>query len=291
MKLNNTIVLLHPGMYILRHPKGGLPPLSVSRAPGGPGSTGKVELLATPRTHGAVLRDGSDCIVVHVMDAPVEFLVTSFLANEAATVPTLKIDRIALDEAAPASSAPAAFAVASTGISLIGHIERTGDALAGTGQLLGDPPSGLRLEGFQIVWPNKPEGVDVVYSVSVEGFGELPQVSTGAFCGSRGTASRITGLTLTLVGPNAAQYQLLGAAHFSGGFQLPLRSGVPLSGPSGLEHLTALGVTVEKSVPLEGAPAPLHATPPPAKVQVAITAPGIPAKLPAKKQTKKTKSP
>ncbi len=288
MKLNNTIVLLQPGMYILRHPKGGLPPLSVSRAPGASGSTGKAELLATPRTHGAVLRDGSDCIVVHIMDAPVEFLVTAFLADETATVPALKIDRIALDEAAPAPSAPTAFAVASKGISLIGHIERTGDALVGADQLLGDPSSGLRLEGFQLVWPDKPEGVDVVYSVSVEGFGELPQVSTGAFCGSRGTASRITGLTLTLVGSNAAQYQLLGEAHFSGGFQLPLRSGVPLSGPSGLEHLTALGVTVQKNVPLEHAPAPLHAALPPDKAKVAAAA-GTPAKLPARKQTKKTK--
>lgn len=291
MKLNNTIVLLRPGMYILRHPKGGLPPLSVSRAPGGPDSTGKVELIATPRTHGTVLRDGSDCIVVHIMDAPVEFLVTAFLADETATVPALRVDRIALDEAVPVSTGQT-FEVAATGISLIGHIERIGNALAGVGQLLGDPQSGLRLEGFQIAWPDKPEGVDIAYSVAVEGFGELPQVSTGAFCGSRGAAHRVTGLTLTLVGPNAAQYQLLGVAHFSGGFQLPLRSGVPLSGPSGLEHLTALGVVVvPKDASLETAPAPAHA-PPPAKAKVAHNTSAntnAAAKLPARKQVKKTR--
>lgn len=249
MHTTSSIIVLKPGMYILRHPKGGQAPLTVARAPGVAGSPGKVELLSTPNSHGSILRDGSDCIVMHVSQGPVELLVTAYLPHPGAAVPAIKIDQIGLDApgaaaaapaVAPAVAAPRQIQISDKGVSVIGHIERTGDVVAGEGQRLGDPATSLRLEGFQVMWPDRPAGVDLAYSIAVEGIGATPVVQTGKFCGTRGQARRITEVTFALVGPQARQFALQGTAHFTGGFQMPIMSGMPVSGPSGLEHLTAL---------------------------------------------------
>lgn len=249
MHITNSVLILQPGMYVLRHPKSGLPPLSVARAPASsPAHQGRLELLSTPRTHGSILRDGSDCIVMHVSGAPVELLVSAFLTQAGATVPVLKVDRIGLDADVPAA-AGRPIVVGGQGISLVGHIERTGDVVAGAEERLGDPASTLRIEGFQVEWPDRPPGVDLAYSIAVEGVGALPMVSSGSFCGTRAQARRITEVTFVLTGPHAAQYELEGTACFTGGFTIPLKTGMPASGPSGLEHLTSLCVLARKARP------------------------------------------
>lgn len=232
-------------MYILRHPKGGLPPLSVARTPA-PG--GQMQTLSTVHAQDAILRDGADCIVVYVTQAPVELLVSAYLPVAGAAVPAIKIDEIALEAAPALAPAPAppqqAIVVGDKGLSIIGHIELTGDVVAAEGQHLGEPAGALRLEGFQVVWPDRPEGVDLSYGIAVEGAGAGPVVQTGKFCGTRGQARRITEVTFALVGPRARQFELDGEACFSGGFRVAAASGIALSGPSGLEHLTALSLRV-----------------------------------------------
>jgi hypothetical protein len=244
MEISTSLILMQPGMYILRHPKTGADALTVSRGPNG---SGKMEVLGTPRTQGAVLRDGADCLAMLITEGPVEILVAGFMA-QAGVAPVIKIDQIALD--AVAGSAQSAnvvdaakpIEIPATGISIIGHVEKKGDVVAVSGQTLGDPHSASRVEGFQIMWPDRPEGVDLAYSIAVEGVGAMPLTKSGNFCGTRGEAKRITEVTFALVGPNAAKFQLEGSAWFSGGFALPVASGMPLGGPSGVEHLTALSL-------------------------------------------------
>lgn len=263
MEILNSIVTLQPGMYILRHPKNGLAPLSIGIAPTNT-KAGCIERLATPGTQGSLLRDGADCIVVHVVEAPVDIVVTAFLAAAGDPVPQLRLDRIGLDapgagnrpqaapqamsQATPQTTQPAApspgLQVPAQGISLIGHIERHGDTVALPGQVLGAPDADLRVEGFQVMWPDRPEGIDLVYGIAVEDGGNLPTVKTGKFCGTRGQARRIVEITFTLIGPRAAAFALDGTAGFTGGFAVPIRSGVTLGGPSGLEHLTSLQLRV-----------------------------------------------
>jgi hypothetical protein len=254
MDLANSIVLLQPGLYILRHPKTGLPPLSISRAAGKAENNGQIQAIYTPGTDGGVLRNGSDAIVMQVLHAPVELLVTAYLEKAGATVPVIKIDKVQLDGAGAAAT-PKAVEVPSKGISLVGHIERRGDVVATNGETLGDPKGELRIEGFQIEWPDKPEGVDLSYSARVEGAGATPTISTGHFCGTRNAAKRIVEVTFTLTGSKASQHALKGTVHFSGGYQMEVSSGMPLSGPSGLEHLTAitLDVGAAGSKPSKGA--------------------------------------
>lgn len=275
MEFASSLLLLNPGVYILRHPKTGTVPLSVARAPGSPENNGTLEVIGTPGTDRTILRDGSDCLVVHVSEGPVELLVTAFLNKSGAAVPALRVDQVALDGAAPAPAAkfaaPAtaggkaaqqAIQIPATGISVIGHMERRGDLVATDGELLGEPESNLRLEGFQVMWPDRPQGADVAYNIAVEGIGPLPVVKSGKFCGTRGQARRITEATFSLVGPQAREFALEGTAYFTGGFQVPVESGQPLGGPSGLEHLTALSLNVVKAKSkAKPAPNPWDASP------------------------------
>lgn len=250
MDISSSIVLLQPGFYILRHPKTEGVALSVSRAPN---CKAQIELLSTPQTHGTILRNGADCIVMLITNAPAELLVTAICEQATASPPALKIDRIALDAApavsvasvlpeAPEISAPKTIEIGPKGLSIIGHVERKGDIVAKEGEVLGDPNSTQRVEGFQLMWPDRPDGVDLAYNISVEGFGATPVVKTGNFCGTRAQARRITEVTFTLIGPEASKYQLDGQACFSGGFTVPVESGIPLGGPSGIEHLTAISL-------------------------------------------------
>ncbi|MGB9988665.1 hypothetical protein [Pseudoduganella rhizocola] len=261
-------------MYILRHPGNGLAPIGIGRAPGSPVHDGKLEQLATPGTHGAVLRSAADCIVVSVTGGSVELLVSAYVAKAGDPIPALRLDQIALGTALPAPAATAAAPAAAAmpaptpaptaapaaarvpikigphGISIIGHVEVSGDLVAAEGSTLGDPATSRRVEGFQVMWPDKPEGVDLAYSISVENAGKSPIVQTGKFVGTRGKARRITEVTFSLVGPNAGKYQLEGMAHFSGGYDMPVITGMTLAGPSGLEHLTALRL---RALPATGA--------------------------------------
>lgn len=238
--------------------------MTVTRAPGATTANGKLELLGTPNTHGSILRDGSDCIVMHVSEAPVELAVSAYLQNASAAVPALRIDQIALDPAIPSpvaaakpaatKAAPAPLQISQQGISVIAHVERTGDVVGSAGLPVGDPAQTLRVEGFQVMWPDRPSGVDLAYSISVEGIGPMPAVTTGKFCGTRGQARRITEVSFALTGPESARYALEGSAWFAGGFHLPISSGAILGGPSGLEHLTALSLKV---VPASGTSEPV----------------------------------
>ncbi len=137
------------------------------------------------------------------------------------------------------------FNIAERGLTLIGHIENLGDKLASPGELLiGDKERDLRLEGFQLNWPDKPAGIELAYSVEVEGAGAGQQVTLGNFCGSRGKAQRIISVKFDLLGSQSADYELQGWAVFSGGFRIPLSFGISISGPSGFEHLTGLQLSV-----------------------------------------------
>lgn len=240
-------------MYVLRHPGNGLAPISVSLAPGG-SEEGKISSVFTERTGGAVLRDGGDCIVMHVSVAPVMLLVCSFQENVFDPVSTLRLDQISYDQAPMSSSALAGapIEIGKHGISLIGNIEHKGNAVAAPGESLGDPLSGLRLEGFQVKWPDRPHGVDLVFRVAVEGAGPLPVVKSGEYCGIRGEASRITAVSFALVGTHSEQWRLSGEVAFNGGCTLPVRSGQMMSGPSGREHMTALKLGVEPASVSEG---------------------------------------
>ncbi|MCG2582844.1 hypothetical protein [Massilia sp. TS11] len=248
MEIKNSVVALKPGIFILRHPADSAVPISISRAPGG---RGNIQALWTDGTQGAILRNGADCIVMHIKDAEVHLLVSAFV-EAGQPAPALRIDEIGLDDGA-AAALPAAEAdvleIPPQGLSLVGHIERRGDCVAAPGATLGDPASAARLEGFQLEWPDKPKSIDLTYSAVIEDHGPTALMKCGDFCGTRGEARRLTEVSFSLIGKDAAKFELTGNAYFSGGFTVPVMSGMPLSGPSGLEHLVALELGTRIALP------------------------------------------
>ncbi|HUR88855.1 MAG TPA: hypothetical protein VMZ74_07210 [Ramlibacter sp.] len=249
MELANSIITLQPGMYIMRHPQTGMPALSISRAAVNAKHNGQIQALYTPGTDGSLLRDGTDCIVMQVLNAPVDILVTAYLDKAGVAVPALKVDKIRIDGD---EAAPKAIEVPKKGLTLIGHVERTGDVLAREGETLGNPANALRLEGFQLVWPDKPQGLDLTYTAKVEGAGPTKTVSTGHFCGTRNAAKRLVGVTFALTGAKASDYELKGRAFFSGGYEADIVSGSALSGPTGMEHLSGIQLKVQPAAGKKG---------------------------------------
>ena len=241
MEISTSVVVLQPGLYILRHPGAGMPALSIAITPR---SVGKSETLVTNKKHGHALINGSDCLVMSITEAPVELLVAAYGEAGNVVTPAIKIDRIALDAASGSGSVSTTPSPVEKGLSIVAHVERRGDVIVRAGEMAGDINAVHRLEGFQIIWPDRPDGVDLAYAVVIEGIGATPVVKSGHFIGTRREAKRITEVTLALIGPNAAQYKLKGTAIFSGGFQIPIQSGLPLGGPSGREHLSGFMVDV-----------------------------------------------
>lgn len=122
-------------------------------------------------------------------------------------------------------------------------------------------------------------------------------VSVGQFCGTRNMARRITEVTFALAGEEAYQYQLEGMAHFSGGFTTPIVSGLSISGPSGLEHLTSVSLRAIAAVDVpQPKPNPWRESPrthvfkAPAKAAKASAAKPSEKKAPAKVPTVKAKT-
>jgi hypothetical protein len=268
MHILTSVVQLQPGLYLLRHPGPNMPPLSVTQAPH---TRAEIDVLTARASGALVLENGSDCIVMRVAHAPADLLVAAFSNTAAAMAPAMKVDRVALDAPAlvPSSMSPAQRAntvtqpvqrpaqnplvIKKQGVSIIGHVEGQAAIAASEGQVCGNPASLQRLEGFQLMWPDRPDGVDLAYSVALEGQSPLPAARSGMYVGGRGHSRRITEVCITLIGPHAHRFQLQGTAYFSGGHAIALHSGVPTSGPSGLEHLTALALHTELAQPASAA--------------------------------------
>jgi len=125
----------------------------------------------------------------------------------------------------------------------LGHIEGVGDVVSQAGWL-GDPTSGARLEGFAVSPVGLPQGVQLQYGVLVEGTQRYAAAVAGQFVGTRQKAKALVGVVFDLSGPNANQFRLSGQVVFAGQPPLALEPGVPMSGPSGSEHLVALALSI-----------------------------------------------
>lgn len=253
--IRSSFLRLGPGAYVMRHPGNALAPLVLARSPAAADNGGTLQTIATAGELGLLLRDSNDCIMALVSGGPVQLLVSACLESADRPLPQLRLDRVALDALptptapapAAAPAAPKPITIGPHGISLIGHIQASGDRVAAPGEFLGDPQGKLPLEGFQAAWPDRPEGVDLSYGVTMERMPPAPDVLSGKFCGAR-HEGRITEVRFALTGPKATGWRLEGSAHFAGGFAVPVAPGKALCGPSGRELLTALRL---RALPVE----------------------------------------
>jgi hypothetical protein len=131
---------------------------------------------------------------------------------------------------------------------LLGHIASVGDVIANANEWLAGPSAPSRIEGIAIEWPEKPEDVDISYSVETA----RPQtisgrtMDLGSFAGTRGKAMPVVGVMLELSGEGARNFQFSVEAIFLGSPALRMRGRrIELSGPTGREPLVGLKVAVE----------------------------------------------
>lgn len=240
---------LLPGMYIVRWSKvpGEGEQLAIAVAPG---TEGVVDFFFSEHVSNNTLVRQDDCVVVRVSKARSALL---FIQNGPRDNRTsIRVDRIGeaavLQRNLDASEQPESQAKRKPEVLVLsGHIELQGDVIANEQGWLGNPLGSKRIEAISVSWPDKPEGVELAYSVQVKGLGRSPVVTSGKPAGTRGRALPITGVTLSLVGEKAALYRLDGAAVFSGRAKVSIESGIECSGPAGSEHLVALRVLISRS--------------------------------------------
>lgn len=135
-------------------------------------------------------------------------------------------------------------------LKLIGHVQAQGDVTAD--EWVGNLDQEARLEGFAIVWPNKPQGVDVAYSCKVADVLQ-PAVLSGNFSGSRGKRAPITAVAMALVGPRRAEYVLDAQAVFAGCPPQDLVDGQEVTAQQGQAKLVALHVSITPRIEMNAA--------------------------------------
>jgi len=138
-------------------------------------------------------------------------------------------------------------------IRVLGHVAGIGDVWADADSWLAGPSAPSRIEGLAVAWPDKPDDLNLRYSVKTArpqaGSGRMMDLmmDLGTFAGTRGRALPIVGVVLELSGPGASRYQLAAEAVFLGSPRLQAAGkSVVLSGPTGREPLVGFRLRMDE---------------------------------------------
>lgn len=144
--------------------------------------------------------------------------------------------------AARVANAPSGMASTAIALQLMAHIQGQGavEITSLHDDWLGDPTSTQVLEGFNIAWPDMPQGVQLIYTCRIQSLGQMPATRAGNYVGTRGKGLPIHSVSFLLAGPRAGEFELSGQVAFSGHPPQALQPGLALAGPTGREHLVAL---------------------------------------------------
>lgn len=254
LKISSRVTLLEPGMYIFRYAS--QPPadkpvcIALQQAPLGKGS---IDFFPAEGVSKNMLTKLGDTIVARVKAGVTTVLITEYHMFDDVIEPVdLRIDRIDTSPAimrtfavvAGAEPAPAIKnQSAPTPFELIAHLQRTGEVVSSEGWV-GAPDSDEFIESFAINWPNKPAGVDLLYTCMVAGSGPSRNVSTGTFVGVRGEGLPLICAGFSLVGPHRKHYELTGHIVFGNAEPQRLVTNQMMHGPTGTEPLVALHIAV-----------------------------------------------
>lgn len=234
----------------------GLPGVRITAAPGL--QAGQV-IVRTIAEDGWMTGFG-DAALVRVIGGPGRVMVSIFHRPGAgpAGAPSLKVLPLMAAQALPPSGPanlpppPPAQVPAPTAVDMVAHIQTRGDVGAHFGQWLGEPGSGLWIEGFAVAPVSGVALTDIEYQ-AVLGRGWLsPWVEGGQFCGSRGMSLPILGLRVRLRGAAAAAYQVRVSATFVDGSRSgPVAGGESCEAPS-LAAVEAMMIELVPQTPASG---------------------------------------
>lgn len=254
LKISSRVTLLEPGMYIFRYAS--QPPadkpvcIALQQAPLGKGS---IDFFPAEGVSKNMLTKLGDTIVARVKAGVTTVLITEYHMFDDVIEPVdLRIDRIDTSPAimrtfavvASAEPAPAIKNQTATApFEITAHLQRTGEVVSSEGWV-GAPDSDEFIESFAINWPNKPAGVDLLYTCMVAGSGPSRNVSTGTFVGVRGEGLPLICAGFSLVGPLRKHYELTGHIVFGNAEPQRLVTNQMMHGPTGTEPLVALHIAV-----------------------------------------------
>lgn len=262
------LLTLEPGMYILRYASQDSTeePCLISLQPAPIGKS-SVDFFPGETVVRNTLSRLGDTLIVRVKNGAGTLLITEY---QRADLPVrqvdLRVDRIDTSvgiirseqqRSAPVVASKALEAAARAErhgspvvLKLIGHVQAQGDVTAS--EWVGNVDQEARLEGFAIVWPNKPQGVDIAYSCKVADVLQ-PAVLSGNFSGSRGKRAPITAVAMALVGPRRAEYVLDAQAVFAGCPPQDLVDGQEVTAQQGQAKLVALHVSITPRIEMNAA--------------------------------------
>lgn len=236
------------GIFILRYvsSKGGLEAPLVSVETAGPG----VELLS-PSDAGAHLVAPGDGLVVHAaQDSFINFSLNSLKPNGSRDA-ELVLERISTTvrqaERTKTNGNVHRVAPESREIEILAHVARRGDVIVPAGKWICGPELPMVIEGLEIRWPGKPDGIDILSraTINARGHHTLPGKRTGAFQGTRGRAAPITTLILSLTGIRADEFSLACDALFLGQSVMSVSgASCALTGATGYEPLVGLRLSI-----------------------------------------------
>lgn len=252
LRISTRVTLLEPGMFIFRfasQPPADKPVcIALQQAPLGKGS---IDFFPAEGVSKNMLTKLGDTIVARVKGGVTTVLITEYHMFEDVIEPVdLRIDRI---DTSPAIMRT--FAVVATEPSLASpntapipfeltaHLRRGGEVVSNEGWV-GAPGSDDFIESFAIDWPNKPTGVDLLYTCMVAGSGPSRNVSTGTFVGLRGEGLPLICAGFSLVGPQRKHYELTGHIVFGNAEPQCLVTNQMMHGPTGTEPLVALHIAI-----------------------------------------------
>ncbi|WP_342362793.1 hypothetical protein [Terrarubrum flagellatum] len=136
-------------------------------------------------------------------------------------------------------------------IEILAHVSRRGDVVTKSGQWICGPQLPMAIEGVEIRWKNRPQGVDILAqaTINARGLRQLPEQPIGSFVGTRGKAAPLTALNLAVVGPAADDFSLACDALFLGASVMNVSGkSCALSGATGWEPLVGLRISVVSAV-------------------------------------------
>jgi len=177
-------------------------------------------------------------------------------------------------------------------LKLHGHVAGRGDIEVPANEWLAGPSVPARIEGFAIEWPAKPHNLELRYSAigPRSNAASTPMVPLGGFAGTRGRALPVLGINIELSGAGANNAQLVAEALFLGSPIMQAKGDrILLSGPSGLEPLIGLKLTIEPKQAAEASPEAFSASAP-AAAPATEEAPAAPLPRPVRVFRSKARS-
>ncbi len=233
-----------------------------------------IEIISNPSHSDAVLWQPGACLVVRAT-RPGQLLVDVIpIDDHGSTAATVKIETLGQGEMPAARAAAAAFRTVGDldHLKIIGHVAGIGDVTARADEWIAGPAAPARIEGLSMVWPGKPDNLDLRYCVRLArphaASGKMMQL--GDYAGTRGHALPIVGITLEISGAGAADFRLFAEAAFLGAPIARIAGNrVELSGPTGREPLVGFRLRLdETSVTLQPELPPVAKARPPGRVRV-----------------------